>query len=275
MFMLELSIAFPIRVQNGGLFISRGVGSHPARKLTSWELIFIERGQLQIHEEDELFTVSAGESLLLKPGRRHVGEGEFPADLKFYWLHFEWLETLNVSALRQTLLTLRQHTRVSDPQYIISLFRQFLSEQENNHRSIALECILLLILQQVSAAGFQDQDDDSAGVALAYKAQQIIRTQYHLPLSTSLLARELHCNADYLGRVYRRVFNLTLTKALHRQRVMAAEKLLISDARSLNEVAVQCGFSDTSYFRQIFRKHTGLTPAAWKKRYCKEHINSG
>ncbi|MDU7372180.1 MAG: AraC family transcriptional regulator, partial [Klebsiella michiganensis] len=28
------------------------------------------------------------------------------------------------------------------------------------------------------------------------------------------------------------------------------------------------------YFRKIFRKHTSLTPAAWKRRYCKEHINS-
>ncbi|MCV5490417.1 hypothetical protein OFM83_24395, partial [Escherichia coli] len=23
-----------------------------------------------------------------------------------------------------------------------------------------------------------------------------------------------------------------------------------------------------------FQKHTGLTPAAWKRRYSKEHINS-
>ncbi|RDT63992.1 AraC family transcriptional regulator, partial [Klebsiella pneumoniae] len=37
--MLELSIALPIRVQNGGLFISRGVGRHPARKLSSWEIV--------------------------------------------------------------------------------------------------------------------------------------------------------------------------------------------------------------------------------------------
>ncbi|MCG2985443.1 AraC family transcriptional regulator, partial [Escherichia coli] len=34
------------------------------------------------------------------------------------------------------------------------------------------------------------------------------------------------------------------------------------------------GFNDVGYFRQIFRKHTGLTPAAWKRRYSKEHINS-
>ncbi|ECI0881306.1 AraC family transcriptional regulator, partial [Salmonella enterica subsp. enterica serovar Schwarzengrund] len=28
--MLELSITLPIKVQNGGLFISRGIGRHPA-----------------------------------------------------------------------------------------------------------------------------------------------------------------------------------------------------------------------------------------------------
>ena len=272
--MLELSIAFPIKVQNGGLFISRGVGSHPARTLTSWELIFVERGQLHIREEGVLFKVQAGESLLLRPGCQHVGEGVFPADLKFYWLHFDRVETCADPALCETLLTVSQQIVLSDPQYIISLFRQFLNEQESIHRSIALECILLLILQQLSACASQECAKDSPGVALAWKARQIIRTQFHLPISTSVLAKELHCNADYLGRVYQRVFHLTLTEALHRQRVLAAEKLLVGDSLSLKEVATQCGFNDVGYFRQVFCKHTGLTPTRWKHRYCKEHINS-
>jgi YesN/AraC family two-component response regulator len=79
-------------------------------------------------------------------------------------------------------------------------------------------------------------------------------------LSTSHLARALHCNADYLGRVFRRTFHLTLTEAIHRQRVRAAEKLLLNDSASLTEVAARCGFNDVGYFRQIFTKHTGLTP---------------
>ena len=273
MSMLELSIALPVKAQNGGLFISRGMGSHPARKLTSWEVIFVEKGTLTIQEEENVFAVNAGESLVLWPQRHHVGVGDFPADLKFYWLHFdvtkeahhgEWL----------THLAIPQHVKVGDPQYMMSLFRQFLNEQESMQRSVALELALLLILQQIALGADHKTDTDDAGTALAWKAQQLIRTQFHLPLSTSALAKELHGNADYLGRVYRRVFRLTLTDAIHRQRVRAAEKLLISDARSLKEVAGLCGFSDVGYFRQIFRKHTGLTPAAWKRRYCKEHINS-
>lgn len=55
---------------------------------------------------------------------------------------------------------------VGEPQYIISLFRQFLREQENIHRSMALELILLLILQQISAAA-SEHLAESPGNALA------------------------------------------------------------------------------------------------------------
>ncbi|HCQ7757049.1 AraC family transcriptional regulator [Citrobacter sp. 50677481] len=271
--MLELSMTLPIKVQNGGLFLSRGIGRHPARTLSSWEIIFVEKGLLTIQEEENRFCVEAGESLLLWPQRRHVGVEDFPGDLRFYWLHFE-VKAPDNDPRWLTHLSVPQHTRVVDPQALIALFRQFMIEQEKMQRSPALEFIVLLILQQMAQPSRPTDNTQEAGVSLAWKAQQLIRTQYHRPLSTAIMARELHCNADYLGRVYRRVFHLTLTEAIHRQRVRAAEKLLISDARSLKEVAEQCGFSDVGYFRQIFRKHTGLTPAVWKRRYCKEHVNS-
>ena len=139
-----------------------------------------------------------------------------------------------------------------DAQSVISLFRQFLSEQEKLQRTMALEIILLLILQQISRPSGYEDSANEAGAAMAWKAKQLIRTQFHLPLSTSLLAKELHCNADYLGRVFRRTFHLTLTEAIHRQRVRAAEKLLLNEAASLTEVATRCGFNDVGYFRQIF-----------------------
>lgn len=271
--MLNLSIALPIKVQNGGLFISRGVGRHPARRLRSWEVIFVEKGTLAIQEEEHIFHVSAGDTLLLWPGRRHVGVEDFPTDLKFYWLHFEVNAPVQSHPLL-TQLSIPQQTTSHDPQYLVSLFRQFLNEQEKILRNASLEFILLLILQHISLSAQIEEPKDEGSTALAWKAQQVIHTRYHLPLSTSTLAKELHCNADYLGRVYRRVFHLTITEAIHRQRVRAAEKLLSNHARSLKEVAEQCGFADVGYFRQIFRKHTGLTPAAWKRRYCKEHINS-
>ncbi|KEA53048.1 MULTISPECIES: AraC family transcriptional regulator [Mangrovibacter] len=272
--MIDFNLSFPLSVQNGGVFISRGVGIHPERTLTSWEVIFVEKGTLTIQEDHKVFEVSEGESLVLYPHRRHRGVGVFPPDLKFYWVHFDVHDVPASVGLPQAKISLPQHSKVPDPEQVITLFRQFLAEQENITRSCALELLLLLILQKISLTAPARDAQTRSGIALAWRAQQCIRTQYHQAISTSSLAQNLHCSADYLGRVYRRVFHLTITDAIHRQRVVAAQKLLLSDSLALVEVATRCGFQDVGYFRQIFRKQTGLTPAAWQRRYCKEHINS-
>lgn len=55
---------------------------------------------------------------------------------------------------------------------------------------------MLLILQQISLSpGYEDKADD-AGAAMAWKAKQIIRTHFHLPLSTSQLAKS--CTATQI-----------------------------------------------------------------------------
>lgn len=138
--MLELSMTLPIKVQNGGLFISRGVGRHSARRLESWEIIFVEKGRLTIQEEERIFLVDAGESLLLWPNRQHVGVEDFPADLKFYWLHFE-VKAPDNDPRWLTHLSVPQQTKVVDPQALVALFRQFLSEQEKHQRTPALSLL--------------------------------------------------------------------------------------------------------------------------------------
>jgi YesN/AraC family two-component response regulator len=206
---------------------------------------FVEKGTLTILEENTLFEVKGRKFIALAESATRW-RGGFPADLKFYWLHFEVAKHRAATSP----LAIEQHCSVRDAQYVISLFRQFLSEQEKLQQALRW-MILLLILQQFRS--LRDMKTmDEAGAAMAWKAKQLIRTQFHLPLSTSQLAKELHCNADYLGRVFRRTFHLTLTEAIHRQRVRAAEKLLLNDSASLTEVATRCGFNDVGYFRQIF-----------------------
>ncbi len=80
--MLELSITLPIKVQNGGLFISRGIGRHPAASAIV-EIIFVEKGCLESTQEEEcVFCVGSRESLLW-PHRRHIGVEELPPILNF------------------------------------------------------------------------------------------------------------------------------------------------------------------------------------------------
>ena len=53
--MLELSMTLPIKVQNGGLFISRGVGIEPFMRLHSFPVNrfeYFDRGRARCHRRD-------------------------------------------------------------------------------------------------------------------------------------------------------------------------------------------------------------------------------
>ncbi|WLS80250.1 AraC family transcriptional regulator [Erwinia pyri] len=270
--MLSLSVSYPLKVQNGGLFISRGVGTHPTRVLSSCELIYVVSGSLSLQEENRVFKLNKGESLLLFPNRKHHGISVFEEKLKFYWLHFDILNSQQENPSFQ--LTVHQHNKVKDQERVMTLFRLFLNEQERREENPSLELLLILLLQEIARTGPEQDPANGPGAALAWKARELIATHYHRPAGAAELAQRLHCNADYLGRVYRRMFSMTLTEALHQQRITAAEKMMLTDTCSLAEVAKSCGFTDVAYFRRVFRKLRGTTPAAWKKRYCREHINA-
>ena len=74
---LSLPLDLPVSCQNGGLFISRGQGTHPARKISSYELIYVRHGVLEIEEAGVPYSVGPGQSLLLSPDTPHAGTAPY------------------------------------------------------------------------------------------------------------------------------------------------------------------------------------------------------
>lgn len=281
---LQVSLSLPLAASNGGLFVSRGKSRHPDRIISSFELIFVGSGVLELQEAGRRFSVHAGETLVLWPHRPHGGVAPYPANLSFYWLHF-YLVSYPVSGgtARQHapvqdipgVVQVPQYTRVSRPDHLTNLFRRFLDDQETfATQSPAANLLVLLMLYEVVGPYTPQVASESAAAALAGRADTLIRTQFHKPLTTSRLAWQLHCNPDYLGRVFRQRYGLTLTEAVHQRRLKHARKLLLEDAQATDTVALACGFSDGGYFRRVFKRAEGMTPYAFRKLYSKVHVNT-
>lgn len=52
-----------------------------------------------------------------------------------------------------------------------------------------------------------------------------------------------------------------------RIRVEAAKRLLEDENRSFDEITCQVGYEDSSSFRKVFLKQTGLRPTEYRKRF--------
>lgn len=49
-------------------------------------------------------------------------------------------------------------------------------------------------------------------------------------------------------------------------RVKHAEKLLKTDDKSVKEISIECGYKDSNYFGRVFKRHTGMSPADFRKK---------
>ena len=251
---------------NAGKFISRGRGHrHPVRIIDSAELIYVVSGTLGIFEGDQLYSVTAGSYLLLSPGVRHGGTAAYPPNLSFFWAHFEPGDGF-LAALRKTGI-------VAHPEKLAQAFDFLLSEQQSRNDRTSCNILFSLILHEISLLP-QDQPVRESGNALADAAKRLITLRYTDNISTADVAELLHCNPDYLGRLYRRTYNISLLEDLCRIRLKHASALLREGSLSIKEVAFSCGFNDLTYFRRRFFRQYSIRPGQYRKMYAAAHINT-
>jgi AraC-like DNA-binding protein len=277
---LYLRTYCPLKAQNAGLFISRGNAMHPTRIIDSHELIFVKQGELDMWEEDRVFHLEAGQTLHLWPGRQHGSTKPMPLGLKFYWIHFE-IEDRNTKEFNVSgdefapAVKVPQVNRISQPERLERLFRAFLDDQETGllHPYSANLLTTLMLMEVVQSHEERPSNTDDVNVVATW-AHTYIRMNYDRPITTSLIAERLGYNADYLGRIYRKVYGCTLTEAIHNRRVSVACDYLMDSNMTIEQIAQKCGFSDPDYFRRVFRRYMQVSPGDYRNEYSHVHVNT-
>jgi YesN/AraC family two-component response regulator len=54
---------------------------------------------------------------------------------------------------------------------------------------------------------------------------------------------------------------------LQKLRIAAAKRLLESDHRGVQEISDAVGYQDVAFFRDLFQRHTGLSPSEYRQTF--------
>lgn len=267
---LTFAARLPIRASHAGLYVCPGEGRHDAFKLETFELILVRNGCLRMDEEGRQFTVESGQTLLLFPQRRHGGVGVYEPETEFYWLHFH----LNTPAGRQAgeKITVPQTGTPRRPERLFELFHRYLHDfQGSRSPGIAADLLACEILWEASA--LQQPVLSLKAASLAGKAKAVMDAGFHRKLTPGEVATELGYSLDYLGARFHAVYNQTLGQYLLQRRMEEARLLLRTGTLRVKEIAAQCGFQSEQYLCRVFRKHEGISPAAYRALHSRIFIN--
>ncbi len=270
----SFGIISEIQAQNAGVFISRGVGIHPRRIITSYELIYVKHGVLHIREGSIDYAVQENEALLLSPGILHEGTMPYSPDLQYYWIHFVMLKT-GISYGTNEILNVPKLAKISRPVRIEQLFRWFINDQETGMLAPKIANLMVYQLLNEVELFAGDIKQDAKISPIAHQTFLLIKTRFaDCDLSTQSLSEALHCNSDYLGRIFQQSYRTTITACIHQTRIHHAQNLLLKNDMNVSSIAQECGFRDPGYFRTIFKQLVGVNPSEYRSTYENVHINT-
>ncbi|WP_339308099.1 response regulator [Paenibacillus sp. FSL R5-0519] len=93
-----------------------------------------------------------------------------------------------------------------------------------------------------------------------------IRDHLHLNESVADYAKQVHLSTSYYSNLFKKVTNQSVLQFVVQERIEKA-KILILQGITLQEVAMEVGYDERSYFSDVFKKKVGMTPSEFKKQY--------
>jgi AraC family transcriptional activator FtrA len=98
--------------------------------------------------------------------------------------------------------------------------------------------------------------------------QHWMAAQLSQPLSLEAMAAQVHMSVRTLQRRFQAATGLTPMQHLQGLRMAHARELLASERLPVPEVAARAGYQDRVAFGRLFKKMTGMTPAAYRQRHA-------
>ena len=258
----------------------------PIHSHSQIEIVYIRNGQGIESVNGQNYTCKKGDLLFFNVGDHHsVTSQTGGVDTIHILLKPSYLTETSTQALDAvdilTLTSFREfETSVSDflPKIsfrgreireIEGIFCTMLNEYEEKSIAFAtiLKSYLAILITRILRKVYKNNRGDIADAVeqISPDILEFIDKNYNKKITLNDLA-EISCyNPSYFGQMFRKCVGVSPIEYLNRIRVEKAAELLSSSEISVDQVALEVGFSDRKRFYQIFKREMGVTPGQYKK----------
>jgi AraC-like DNA-binding protein len=223
--------------------------------------------------------VERGQVFIAKPREEHEIVSSRGSPLGIYFWSFTLVPTgrrttdLAVDRVLQGLIDSRSWVsdRVPGMLRTLELLTEEATRGEAGNAQAITGLTRKLILDTARAsvapipADARDADGSPDGGALIEQARRYIADNLARGLSVRDIAAQVGLSERHFSRVFRQRTGSSPLAYLVESRVEAAAQLLLDRGLAIKDIAARVGFPDVRYFTTVFRRATGLPPAAYRQ----------
>lgn len=153
---------------------------------------------------------------------------------------------------------------------IRSQMNRMLYEYENQPEHSMSVCRAILCGIMISIIRYRAGEEENDGtVSPENERMQAVADYITLhaaeDLSLAGLSSVFALSPSHLSRTFRKATGFGLREFLVHTRIQMACSLLLTTGLSITEIAAKCGFTDSNYFGDAFKKAMGVSPREYRK----------
>ncbi len=228
------------------------------------ELFYCLRGRGEFRVEKERLPVQSGDILIVNPHVRHTETSTMEFPLHYIALGIDGLSFAFEGATQYGRFHLPENSDQRNE------LKELLRESEAQQPFFGPVCqnlFELFLFRLLRDAACQVTVMPPKRIPIeCVQVKNYIDSHISQPLTLDLLAEQVHLNKFYLAHAFSGAYGTPIINYLLAQKLRCAQDHLADTDLSIAEVAEVSGYSSQSYFSQLFKKSTGLTPAQYRKQ---------
>lgn len=239
-----------------------------------YELCFIESGSCRFLVEDRLYDLREGDCLLIPQQVFHYSRYLY-GSCKRSGVYFRLtdLDTQVVELMPggEAFFSQMRFFHVPDALHgrCCELLARMADEEKlDDKRSSLILRLKLLELFLLFSRGCAFLADTPTEIHTTdrqvLEAAHFINAHFRQQISSAEIAAAAGFSPNYLSRKFREATGIGVHEYLVFIRLRSAAEELVSTDHSVTEIATHCGFSDSNYFKDAFKKKYGVTPREYR-----------
>jgi len=150
-------------------------------------------------------------------------------------------------------------------EYVLGLIRELEREQEaKGAMPVVAESLLALVLAEVVRASATPQAVRPEAPSVVAEALSVIEARCLGPLSLEDVAKAVRRTPAYVTTAVKQATGRTVVAWIVEGRLAEARRRLVETDEYVEVIAERVGYADVTHFVRLFRRHHGMTPAAWR-----------
>lgn len=245
------------------------------------EIYFLQSGKCNVYIDNETYCLEDGSVLFIPAFKEHTFIYPFTQDIKrtVLYISTEQLNWYFNKDFKDEInnLFINKHLQLSRKSFsnLSNIFEKIQFEKysldnmsELLTKAYFFELIIYLIRCQRYTHNI-NQKTNLSNITIG-EIVNFIENNYSRQLTLPEIAAQFGISESSLTKKIKIFTNMTFKEYLTKTRIGEAKSLLISSEKSITEIAYECGYNNSNFFGDVFKKAVGMSPSSYRKMLTKQ-----